>query len=137
MRALICLAFYILGLIGIAYAQSALNPNEEYLKNQDALTGRFELPLNERERMNVNYSLSPKNPSSEALFLLHTPTPMPLTANVTDASGKVVYTWKPEQQVYMYNVRWDLSKLKPGKYDVNIFSNGSSEKVFQFVFVKQ
>lgn len=137
MKKLLLLAAFSIGATQYTKAQTVSNPNEEFIKNMNAIMGHFELPINERERVNVNYGLKPKSPSAEATFSLHTPTPMPFTANVTDASGKVVKSWKPEQEAYIYDVKWDLSKLKPGEYYVNIFYNGSSERAFQFAFTKQ
>jgi len=116
---------------------SAIAPaNAEYIKAMDVTAGRFEYKLNEREAVNVNYSLSPKHPVDKAQFSLHTPDPMPFWANVTNASGKVVYTWKPENKVYLYNAAWDLSGLKAGDYTVNIYLDGQKNSVYKFSFSK-
>jgi outer membrane lipoprotein-sorting protein len=123
----------------ICSAQTAATPsqNEEYAKKIDAVRGHFDYKLNEREAVNVNYSLSPKHPTDIAHFSIHTPSPMPFSATVTNAAGKVVYTWKPETQVYLYNADWNLSKLGAGEYNVNVYMDGQKSSIYQFKFSKQ
>jgi len=120
-----------------AQTASPSSPNEEYVKKIDATMGHFDYKLNERETMNVNYSLSPKTPVNKATFSIQTPDAMPFWANVTNAAGKVVYTWKPEQKVYLYHADWDLSKLSAGEYNVNIYMDGKKSSIYQFKFNKQ
>jgi hypothetical protein len=120
-----------------ASAQTGIAPaNAAYLASQDMTAGRFEYNINAREAVNVNYSLTPKHPSAIAQFSLHTPDAMPFWANITNAAGKVVYTWKPEKPEYRYTPAWDLSKLKTGDYTVNIYLDGQKNSIYQFAFSK-
>jgi len=120
-----------------ASAQTTVSPNEAYNKSLDMTGGRFEYKLNEREAVNVNYSLSPKHPVDIAQFSLHTPDPMPFRADIVNASGKVVFNWKPETQVYLYNASWNLSKLGKGEYTVRIYLEGQKNSIYQFAFSKE
>ena len=88
-----------------ANAQSATisKANSDAVNNLDAIAGNFGYALSATETMNVNYSLSPKNATSTANLMLHTPEPMPLSIKILDESGKTVLSWVPETKVYLYN----------------------------------
>ncbi len=116
-----------------AQTSSSLNTVKEF----DGVGGHFLYQLNEREKVNVNYSLTPKNPSNTAHFMIHTPSPMPFRANILDASGKKVFSWKPQQQVYLYNADWDISSLKKGNYTVQIFLGDEPKSIYEINFMKQ
>ena len=127
----------VLGLGTVSKAQSAVvNANEEAVKNYDGVRGNFLYPLNDREKVNVNYDLTPKHPTSVAHVTIHTPNPMPFSANITDAAGKVVHTWKPESQVYLYKADWNIEKLPAGKYNVNLFMGDNKQSIYTFQFSK-
>jgi hypothetical protein len=138
MKKVLIMSVLMLNFVPKSEAQSSLGApqNTEYAKKFDGIAGHFEYALNARERVNVNYSFSPLHPTDKASFLLHTPDPMPFWATVSDASGKVVYTWKPEQKVYLYKASWDLSKLKSGTYTVNIYLETDKASIFQYNFSK-
>ncbi|MBL7711332.1 MAG: hypothetical protein JNL13_02660 [Chitinophagaceae bacterium] len=126
------------GCFAAADAQSkpGLNANEEAVKNYDGTAGHFEYALNSRERVNVNFALTPKSPGHSARFMLHTPDPMPFFATIVDASGKTVYRWKPEQKVYLYTADWNLAALKSGSYTVKIFLENDPKSIYEFQFSK-
>lgn len=111
--------------------------NADAIKNYDGVRGNFEYALNARERVNVNYALTPKNPTTVAHFTVHTPDAMPFWATVSDASGKTVYTWKPEQKVYLYNADWNIASLSAGTYTVKIYLETDKKSIYQFDFTKK
>lgn len=120
-----------------AQSSSIANANQEALKNFDGIRGNFLYPINDREKVNVNYEFAPKSPAAAASMMIHTPNPMPFWATITNASGKTVFTWKPEQQVYLYRVNWDLSVLPAGSYTVNLFMGEQKGRIFNFPFDKK
>lgn len=129
----------IIGLLNNVNAQSAsiANANQEALNKFDGIRGNFLYPINDRERVNVNYEFAPKAPSSAASMMIHTPNPMPFWATITNAAGKTVFTWKPEQQVYLYRANWDLKSLPAGSYTVNIFMGEQKGRIYNFQFDKK
>ncbi|MBL7713102.1 MAG: hypothetical protein JNL13_11575 [Chitinophagaceae bacterium] len=138
MKKIIYVFLVVLGSVS-AQAQSKVtsNANEDAVKNYDGTAGHFEYALNSRERVNVNYALTPRNPVTTARFMIHTPDPMPFSATIVDASGKTVYTWKPGQKVYLYNADWNLTALKSGAYTVKVFLENEPKSVYEFQFSKQ
>lgn len=138
MKKLLFIFTIALGFTTASKAQSAdiSAENANAINNYDGVRGNFEYALNDRERVNVNYALNPKNPTTVAHFMLHTPEAMPLWATVTDAAGKVVLTWKPEQKVYLYNADWNVSKLTSGTYTVNVYMDAEKKSIYQFNFSK-
>ena len=139
MKRIILSLTVLLGCFAVTNAQSKAtsNANEDAVKNYDGTAGHFEYALNSRERVNVNYALTPRNPVTTAHFMIHTPDPMPFSATIVDASGKTVYTWKPEQKVYLYNADWNLAALKSGAYTVKVFLQNEPKSVYEFQFSKQ
>jgi hypothetical protein len=128
-----------LGCFAVTNAQSkvASNANEDAIRNYDGTAGHFEYALNSRERVNVNFALTPRNPVTVAHFMIHTPDPMPFSATIVDASGKTVYNWKPEQKVYLYHADWNVAALKSGSYTVKVFLENEPKSVYEFQFSKQ
>lgn len=120
-----------------AQAVSAPNANQEALLKFDGIGGNFLYPINEREKVNVNYQFAPKSPTTEASVMIHTPNPMPFWATITDKSGKTMFTWKPETQVYLYEVKWNLAALPAGSYTVNLFMGEQKGRIFNFQFDKK
>lgn len=102
----------------------------------DVNRGRFAYALNEREQVQVSYSLAPLHPGAAAHFMIHTPDPMPFRATITNNKGKVVYNWTPQQLVHLYEADWNLSGLKAGDYTVNIFLGSDNTRVHYFSFQK-
>ena len=122
-----------------ANAQSATisKANADAINSFDGISGNFGYALSATEAMNVNYSLTPKNPTSTANLMLHTPEPMPLSIKIMDESGKTVLSWVPEAKVYLYNKSLNVSSLKAGTYSVNIFMGTDKKSIHQFNFTKQ
>ncbi|HTN17503.1 MAG TPA: hypothetical protein VL092_07485 [Chitinophagaceae bacterium] len=139
MKRIILSLTVLLGCFAVTNAQSKAtsNANEDAVKNYDGTAGHFEYALNSRERVNVNYALTPKNPVNVAHFMIHTPDAMPFSATITDASGKTVYSWKPEQKVYLYNADWNVAALKSGSYTVKVFLQNEPKSIYEFQFSKQ
>jgi hypothetical protein len=138
MKKALIISTLVLNFIPKSEAQSSLGApqNTEYAKKFDGIRGGFEYMPNPQEHLYVDYTFSPLHPTDKATFMLHTPDPMPFWATVSDASGKVVYTWKPEQKVYLYKTNWDLSKLKSGTYTVNIYLATEKASLFHYDFSK-
>jgi len=123
MKYLLFLAF--LGASSPLFAQKKApqKTNEQAIAEMAALrtSGNFSYKIGENRFVNVNYYFAPVQPSTIVDFVLHTPNPRPLWLNVTDATGKVVAEWKPTEPKYRYVGQLDLTKLKPGKYNYNIY----------------
>ena len=119
-------------------AQSATisKANADAVAAVDAVAGSFGYALSTTETLNVNYSLSPKNPTTTANLMLHTPDPMPLSAKIMDASGKVVLSWTPTNKVYLYQSSLNTSSLKAGVYSVNLYMGTDKKSIHQFTFTK-
>ncbi|MES2477950.1 MAG: hypothetical protein V4561_02610 [Bacteroidota bacterium] len=111
--------------------------NSDAVKNYDGVRGNFDYALSATERLNVNYSLTPKNPSTVAHLMLHTPDPMPLSAKIMNAAGKVVMTWTPDTKVYLYNADLNIASLEAGTYTVNVYMGSDSKSIHNFSFSKQ
>jgi len=94
--------------------------------------GNFTHVLEEKYQINVNYSFTPKVPTNEVEFLLHTPEPRPLSLAIKDANGKVVLQWAPENENYLHEGKLDVSKLKKGKYTYVIMWDGVSSHEIDF-----
>ena len=136
------LLFAIALLLGYSFSVSAQSAtvstqNADAVKNYDGVMGNFSYALSAKESLNVNYSLTPKNPTTVAHLMLHTPDPMPLSAKIMDATGKVVLSWKPEQKVYLYNADLNVSSLTAGTYTVNVFMGTDAKSIHSFNFNKQ
>lgn len=138
MKRTLTLVIAMLSLCFASKAQSAMgNPqNTEYPK-MDGVGGHFDYIMSARERMNVNYSLTPAHPADKAKLFLHTPEAMPLWATVTNKEGKVVLTWKPEVKNYIYNAELNISKFKSGDYTVNIYMGDEKNSIHTINFTKQ
>ena len=139
MKKLFTILFLALGFSASSSAQSATvsAQNADAVKNYDGVSGNFGYALSASETLNVNYALTPKSPVNTAHLMLHTPNPMPLSAKIMDASGKVVLTWTPETKVYLYNVDLNVSSLKTGTYTVNLYMGTDSKSIYNFSFNKQ
>ena len=128
-----------LGFAPSTYAQSGIvsAQNAEAISKYEGTMGHFDYALNAREHVNVNFGLTPKNPTSVAHFMIQTPDPMPFSAKVSDASGKVVYTWTPANKTYLYQAEWNVSGFKSGTYTVSIYLGKEEKSIYQFSFTKQ
>jgi hypothetical protein len=111
--------------------------NADAVKNYDGVRGNFGYALSATETMNVNYALTPKNPSTVAHLMLHTPEAMPMSAKIVDATGKVVLTWTPEKKVYLYEVDLNVSALGSGSYTVQLYMGTDKKSMYNFSFNKQ
>ncbi|GEM_PF-1883630 len=118
-----------------AFAQGTTN--DEVIAHQKTLgySGHFNHKLGENRSVNVNYSFTPLNPTTEVNFVLHTPTPRPLSFTITDAAGKVVAEFKPEEHKYMEKGTLDVSNLKAGKYEYKIYWD--KELAYKIPFTKK
>lgn len=119
-----------------AQSSTVSTQNSDAVKNYDGIRGNFGYALSSTESLNVNYSLTPKNPTSIAHLMLHTPDPMPLSANITNASGKVVLSWTPQEKVYLYNTDLNVSSLSAGVYTVNVYMGTENKSIHSFSFSK-
>jgi hypothetical protein len=120
-----------------AQSSSVSSQNADAVRNYDGIMGHFDYVLNSRETMNVNYALTPKNLVNTAHLMLHTPDPMPLSAKIMDAAGKVVLTWVPETKVYLYNTELNIASLASGVYTVHFYMGTDSKSIYNFNFNKQ
>lgn len=136
------LLFAIVVTLGFGFQSSAQSgtiakPNADAIANYDGVRGNFGYPMSATETLNVNYELTPKYPTTTANLMLHTPDPMPLSAKIMDASGKVVLSWTPSTKVYLYNATLNTASLASGIYTVNIYMGTDPKSIHQFTFTKQ
>jgi hypothetical protein len=120
----------------IAQSSSVSSQNEDVVSSYDGITGRFEYPLNASERLNINYTLTPKKPTTVAHLMLHTPDPMPLSAKILDENAQVVLTWTPETKTYLYQTDLNVSSLPIGSYSVHLFMGTEPKSIYHFSFNK-
>jgi hypothetical protein len=90
-------------------------------------SGHFEIAMVNAERhrtehINVNYSLSPAPFTNNIVIELSTPQPTSFRADIVTAGGAKVIHWKPAVKNYHYRDDIDISRLAPGTYFVNIYS---------------
>lgn len=78
--------------------------------------GHFDYKLDDIHAVNVNYSITPKVPTSTATFSLHTPEDRPLSIVVTNSQGKQLISGEFSRNEYIKEGTLNLSSLKPGKY---------------------
>ena len=111
--------------------------NEEAIAHQKTLgySGYFNHKIGENRSVSVSYSFAPLTPTTEVNFVLHTPTPRPLSLTITDASGKVVAQFKPEENKYLEKGTLDVSGLKAGKYEYKIYWD--KELAYKIPFTKK
>lgn len=120
-----------------AQTSTVSTQNSDAVKSYDGVRGNFNYALSATEQLNVNYSITPKNPTTVAHLMLHTPNPMPLSAKIMNAAGKVVLTWTPDSKVYLYNADLNVSSLEAGTYTVNLYMGSDSKSIHNFSFSKQ
>lgn len=113
------------------------NANQKAIEHAKTLgyAGSFTHKIGDNRSVNVNYSFSPLVPTTEVNFMLHTPTPRPLSFLITDASGKVVAQFKPEQNKDIEKGTLDVSNLKAGKYEYKIYWD--KEVAYKISFTKK
>ncbi len=113
------------------------NANQKAIENAKALGygGSFTHKIGDNRSVNVNYSFGPLVPTTEVNFMLYTPTPRPLSFVITDASGKVVAQFKPEQNKDIERGTLDVSNLKAGKYEYKIYWD--KEVAYKIPFTKK
>lgn len=113
------------------------NANQKAIEHQKTLGyfGNFSHKIGENRSVNVNYSFAPLIPTTEVNFMLHTPTPRPLSFVITDASGKLVASYKPTENKYLEQGTLDVSALKAGKYEYKIYWD--KELAYKIPFTKK
>jgi hypothetical protein len=73
-----------------------------------------------KDSVGINYSVSPLKASGKLHIDLHTPDPGPFWIRISDASGKTVQQWKPEQLNYKLDMDLDIAQLPAGDYVCHI-----------------
>lgn len=131
---------YILAVVfsinGASETFAAPPPNQNELarieQEKKGYIGNFTHLLEEKYQINVNYSFTPKVPTTQVDFMLHTPEARPLSIAIKDNNGKVVLEWAPKQENYYHEGSIDVSKLKKGKYTYVIMWDGVSTHEIDF-----
>ncbi|MES2480171.1 MAG: hypothetical protein V4561_13870 [Bacteroidota bacterium] len=119
-----------------AQSSTVSKANTDAVNSYNGILGRFDYSISASEHLNVNYSLTPKNPTSVAHLMLNTPNPMPFSAKVLDDKGKVLLNWTPESQSYLYNAELNIASLSSGVYTVHIFMGKEPNSIYHFSFNK-
>ncbi len=88
------------------------------------------------EHVNINYSLLPVPFYTNLKMVLGTADPLPLYANIVNATGVTVLGWRPENISYKYTKEFDISGLAPGKYHVDVYTTKTSNKLYSIPFEK-
>lgn len=133
--------FFLLLLLGGMTIHEAraqkINPiNERAAKSFDGIRGFADYVLSSSERINVNYSMSPKSPSSSVHFTLSTANPMRFRVIIRNEAGKVVLDWSPEQVSHSYILDWDITRFSPGNYNLDIYGRDDAASFTQLAFTK-
>ncbi len=138
-KVFLCTLVTVAGLCYNAKAQSeGMAPqNADAIKSYDGFRGVFEYPVSASERISINYSFSPKAPSSEARFTVSTANPIVVKASIKNEAGKEVLHWVPEHVSNAYIFNWDLSKLKVGNYTLDLYTADDPKSIRQIAFTKQ
>lgn len=110
--------------------------NLDAISKADRIVGSFQFPISSTETGLATFAVSPKNPSASLEFYLRTADPMPFKATVTDAAGKVVYTWTPTVTLYEYMYNWDVSKFPSGTYNINFYYDSMPNIAHTVAFTK-
>src|SRR6185437_10167713 len=96
----------------LSFSASGQITNQNY--DVSRLTGSFYIDVKSKsgvDHINVNYVLSPKPFSNVLKVNLNTPDPMYLAMKLTDMSGRVIASWKPETTSYKYMHEFDIAGL--------------------------
>ena len=105
-------------------------------QHADPNTGSFYVTKNSgigKEKINVNYVLSPGIFTNVLNISMNTPDPMLLSYKLVDGKGKELINWMPSQKSDIYDHEFDISNLKPGKYYVNVYDeNNNKVQVISF-----
>ncbi len=119
------------------YSQVIENENVKAQKEleKQGYFGHFGYQLDDVHNINVNYSITPKVPTSIANFNLHTPENRPLNIVVTNTQGKKLVEANFTRNEYIKEGTLDLSNLKAGKYIYLIQWDG--KEAFEIPFEKK
>lgn len=137
MKKILLLSILGMGFIS-AQAQSGVvaKANADAVANYDGVRGIFTYPISTTERVSVSYGITPKNPTTTANLLIHTPNAMPFRAKIFNSAGKEVLNWKPAKEVYLYQEALNVSKFTAGVYTVNIYMGTNPNAIHSFEFQK-
>lgn len=104
------------------------NENEKAMREleKQGYFGNFGYRPDEIHTINVNYSITPRVPTTEVNVVLHTPEPRPLSIVVLNDQGKKVKSWDVQRDEYIKEGTIDVSSLKAGKYKYAILWDGKS-----------
>lgn len=119
-----------------AQSSTVSKANIDAVSNYDGILGRFDYSISPTEHLNVNYSLTPKNPATVAHLMLNTPDPMPFSAKILDDKGNIVLNWIPESKSYLYNADLNIASLSSGAYTIHIFMGKEPNSIYHFSFNK-
>lgn len=130
----------IASLFATSYAVQAQEEENLNIKAQKEMAkkgyfGFFEYKADEIHSINVNYAIEPKEPTTEATVMLHTPYSNPLSLIVTTPQGKKVAEMTFSRDEYIKEGTVDVSGLKAGKYVYVIQWDG--ESVYEIPFEKK
>lgn len=114
-----------------AYAQQS---NEEAVAQMESqgYFGNFAYQLDDIHTINVNYSFTPRVPTNNVEFSLHTPEPRPLSLRIINNSGEVVKEWLPKEQVYLKKGSINIANLPKGNYTYQILWDNKLAKEIPF-----
>jgi len=129
------------GVFGQQKSSDKLAAKQNETLDKSIVSGHFEInkPNKERgiiEHINVNYAISPAPFSNYLQLQLSTPDPTTFSAQIIDQKGEKRIHWKPQQVSHSYNESIDLSKLEPGGYQIDIYADNQSERVYSISFQK-
>lgn len=135
--------FFLLLNINSSFGQQSQNsgPNTSSL-DPALISGHFEINKeNEKngvtEHINVNYAISPV-PFTDVLNIeINTADPTIFSASIFDAKGRTLAQWHPSGKSHTYKGTLNISKLKPGDYNLSIYSELTKGVAYNIPFQKK
>jgi len=127
-----------LALIVFACCMYIISHAQNTNQSKDPNSGNFEVLRNSEKGMmhiNVNYSVALANPSTLRLYM-NTPIAMIFAIKITDAHGNAVINWLAEQADRTCDKSFDITNLKAGKYNLNIYNPDNKKIVRAVSFTK-
>jgi len=135
--------FFILLNITVSFGQQASNSGSNVSSlDQTLISGHFEINKENKERrviehINVNYAISPVPFTSVLNLEINTAEPTLFSAYIYDGDGRILAQWQPSGKNHAYRGTMNISKLKPGDYNLSIYSEMDKEVAYTIPFQKK
>lgn len=135
--------FFIMLNTVITFGQQASNSGSNISSFDPTLiSGHFEINKENKEKrviehINVNYAISPVPFSSVLNLEINTAEPTLFSAYIYDRDGRILAQWQPSGKNHAYKGTMNISKLKPGEYNLSIYSEMDKGVAYTIPFQKK